>query len=385
MALTLVYDRLSRASIGYPNLARHDAVPYTPAWRQFDKHWPWVVPLRLTLYLDHWQIPYQCCSTQMAQSGWYPIALSWFDFSIDYFDLIPTTTLDKIRQGQFRVLFYYHEGDNPQRIQRRLQDLAAMHAVGSDQFRLVSANTAADWYFSEHECFFHYVNRTQQPRSSATRNRDFTLLNRQHKWWRACVVADLERSGLLVNSMWSYDTTRAAVDDPADNPISIFTVPGLPESLAQFMRDGPYVCDDLDPDQQNDHHWVNDALYSKSFFHIVTETHFDADQSAGTFLTEKTWKCIKYGQPFIMVAPAGTLQHLRDLGYRTFDHVLDNSYDSVQDPTQRWLAIKHLIAHLKHSDIASLWQQCQSDVEWNQQFFEQHVKHNVNSLLEALT
>jgi hypothetical protein len=385
MALNLVYDKLITTGIGFPNLALHDAIPFTPAWRQFDRHWPWVVPLRLTLYLDHWQIPYQCCQAQSAQTGWYPIALSWFDFSIDYFDLVPAATLDRVRQGFFRILFYYHEGDNPQRMQTRLQDLAAIHAVRFDQFRLISANTAAQFYFSEHECFFHYVNHKQHRVRSAVPNRDFTLLNRQHKWWRASIVADLERSGLLTNSAWSYDTAGPAVDDPCDNPISIFTIEGLPQYLEKFMHDGPYVCDNFDSEQQNDHHWVNATLYGQSFFHIVVETHFDADQSTGTFVTEKTWKCIKYGQPFIMVAPAGTLQHLRDLGYRTFDHVLDNSYDMIQDPTQRWLAIKKLIADIKHAGLQDLWARCQSDVDWNSLFFEQHVRHNVNSLTQLLT
>jgi hypothetical protein len=384
MALTLVYDRLSSTGIGYPNLARHPAQPHTQAWRQFDQHWPRVVPLRLVLYLDHWNIPYQCCTTHTAASGWYPIAWSWFDFSIDYFALIPVDTLDKIRQGRFRILFYYHEGDNPHRIQKRLQDLASGHGVTPDQFRLISANTAADCYFSEHECFFHYVNRHQQPGPDVSKTHDFTLLNRQHKWWRASVVADLHRSRVLDNSLWSYDTTVPCVDEQHDNPISIYTLPGLPEYVTQFLDQGPYVCDDLDRAQKNDHHWVNDRLYSQSFFHIVVETHFDADQSGGTFVTEKTWKCIKYAQPFIMVAPAGTLQHLRDLGYRTFDHVLDPSYDRIQDATQRWLAVKDLIHYVKENDIRKLWHQCQDDVIWNSRLFQAHAKHNVNTLLEML-
>ncbi len=384
MQITLVYDRVIDDRIGYPNLARHQARPFTPAWRQFDQHWPWVVPLRLTMYFDQCGIDYQC-HTSDSGNGWYPISFSWFDFEIDYFGLIPPGTQQRIKQGHIRVLFYYHEGDNPSRIQHRLEHLSQVHGFDKSCFVFISANTAADWYFSDHECFFRYVNRNQTTDyDGSTRTKDFTLLNRQHKWWRASVVADLARSGILDNSTWSYDTAAPAIDDPQDNPISIYTIDGLPQTVSTFLSRGPYKCDTLSRDQQNDHHWVNVDLYKQSHFHIVIETHYDADQSDGTFLTEKTWKCIKYGQPFVIVGPAGTLQHLREQGFRVFDQVLDNSYDLVQDPTQRWLATKKLIQWIKQQDIQRLWQSCQDDVAWNQHFFDTHAYRVVNTLAERL-
>jgi hypothetical protein len=41
---------------------------------------------------------------------------------------------------------------------------------------------------------------------------------------------------------------------------------------------------------------------------LCLETHFDADQSGGAFLTEKTFKPIKHGQMFFVAGPAGSLQ-----------------------------------------------------------------------------
>lgn len=385
MQITLIYDRVINDRIGYPNLAQHRAQPFTAGWRQFDQHWPWVVPLRLTMYFNQCGIDYRC-SDSRDDTGWYPVAFSWFDFEIDYFGLIPAETLQRLRSGQIRILFYYHEGDNPQRISRRLVSLADSQGLDNDCFVFISANTAADWYFSEHECFFRYVNRNQLANKVklVDPTKDFTLLNRQHKWWRASIVADLLRSEILTNSIWSYDTTTDAIDSPEDNPISIYTINGLHEAVDAFLDQGPYRCDDFSRQQQNDHHRVNEDLYTRSWFHIVVETHYDADQSGGTFLTEKTWKCIKYGQPFVIVAPAGTLQHLRDMGFRVFDRVLDNSYDLIQDPTDRWLATKRLLQWIKQQDIKQLWNQCRDDIEWNQHFFDSHAQHIVNNLAERL-
>ena len=46
--------------------------------------------------------------------------------------------------------------------------------------------------------------------------------------------------------------------------------------------------------------------YANAYCNIVMETHFDADGSTGTFLTEKTYKPIKHGQLFFVAGPAGT-------------------------------------------------------------------------------
>jgi len=385
MQINLIYDRMAGVNIGYPNLAQHKAAPFTHAWRQFDHHWPWVVPLRLLLYFQQCQIKYLCTDSQDAV-GWYPVAFGWFDFDIDYFDLIPVQTRDRIRKGQIRVLFYYHEGDNPDRIQARLHALVAKHALPDQCFAFVSANTASTWYFSDHECFFRYVNNDQQVNALEVldKQKDFTLLCRQHKWWRISAVADLWRDGVLDNSLWSYPSDQMSVDTVEDNPISVHTVPGLPEAMHRLLQQGPYRCDDFDRGQQNDHHSVNSSLYTHSWFHIVMETHYDADQSGGTFLTEKTWKCIKYRQPFVLIGPAGSLQHLRDMGFKVFDHVLDNSYDRIQDPTARWLATKTLIQWIQQQNMQELWNRCRADAEWNGRFFDYHADQVVNTLAERL-
>ena len=43
--------------------------------------------------------------------------------------------------------------------------------------------------------------------------------------------------------------------------------------------------------------------------------------------------------PFIIVGSYGTLKYLRSLGYKTFPHMFDESYDEIEDPTERMSAI----------------------------------------------
>jgi hypothetical protein len=116
----------------------------------------------------------------------------------------------------------------------------------------------------------------------------------------------------------------------------------------------------------------------------VLETHFDADGSNGAFLTEKTFKCIKHGHPFVLFAPAGSLQALRDMGYRTFDHAIDNTYDHIQDNTERYLAVIAAIRKLALVDPNTLYNSCVRDLEHNQQVFLTSKWSRLNTLYERL-
>jgi len=390
--IDFAWESLTDSGIGRPNLASHLAEPLTQSWREFDRHWPWVVPLRLLMYLNHAKIDYQNYSVQSAPCGsWYPISWSWFDFAIDYISLMSELSRQRVRQGDLRILFYYHEGDNPRRICDRIEELLNKHLLPGYCYVLISSNSAAEHlpnalYFDDHECFFRYVNRRQNNqlyRKDST-SKDFTLLSRTHKWWRCSVVTDLWRLGLLNNSLWSYNTQIDIGDDPCDNPISIDTVPGLRNSMDQFIANGPHVCDMFDAVSQNDHHQVNTDLYHQSSIHIVLETHFDADQSNGTFLTEKTWKCIKYQQPFVIVGPAGSLAVLRKHGYQVFDGIINNHYDEIQDPTQRWLEIRDTISKIKQAGTDKIAHLCRDHVHHNHRLFHQREQSSVNTLIEEL-
>lgn len=69
---------------------------------------------------------------------------------------------------------------------------------------------------------------------------------------------------------------------------------------------------------------------------IVVETVFDYPYA---YISEKTLRPISCKRMFIVVGPAGILSHLRSKGFQTFDDFVDEDYDSITDPTQRFLAV----------------------------------------------
>ena len=80
-------------------------------------------------------------------------------------------------------------------------------------------------------------------------------------------------------------------------------------------------------------------MFRESFFFLITETLFGNNDKDCLQITEKTYKAIAYRIPFIVVGSYGTLEHLRTLGYKSFPHMFDESYDEIPEPDKRMSAI----------------------------------------------
>lgn len=384
MVVDFCYDDLGQYGIGYPNLAQRNLEP-----DRFDSEWPRVVPLRLLMHMKSMGMNNRAHLIGQAPVGaWYPVAFAWHDFSCDYIGLMAAETLNRLRRREIMVLFYYHEGDNPLLIRDHLRQRCMQNHVPPDCFLLVSANSAADQieqctYFPDHEYFFRWINRRQRPEVPLIGLRPymFTALNRLHKSWRAHVMADLQIQGLLEGSLWSYnhDITQQSADE--EHPLDLGAIKDWPETTRKFLQNGPYYCDSKDSDLQNDHSQVNPALYTQSYCHVVIETLMDADGSGGAFLTEKTYKCIKFGQPFVIIGTPGSLDQLRRAGYRTFDSVIDPSYDRISDASARYLAIRRVLSDIRQQDPLLFFQRCLDDVLHNQDVFLNHKSLALDQLL----
>ena len=380
MSLNLIVDRIVNGKI-YPAFAQTQN-------SNFDSHYPYTVPLRLQEYCVKHSVPLNIYHVEdhFPTNSFYPVGLGFFNFSIDYFELMSNDLRKQLREQRVRVLFYYHEGDDPVHIKDRLDELASNHLLPPNCYVFVSGNTAAKSlpnfvYFADFELWYYQRNRASPALKMHTRprERDFTVLNRLHKSWRALAMADLKHNGILDNSYWSYCETGDFVD--SECAIEIDDISGLRTRTEKFLQSAPYVSDELDFDQRNDHSTLVPKYHVNSYCNIVMETHFDI--GGGTFLTEKTFKPIKHGQMFFIAGPAGSLQVLRDLGYRVFDSVLDNSYDLEPNATQRWMALTRSI-FFTQPDLPQLFELCRADIEHNQQLFLSNKANCLNTLIKEI-
>jgi hypothetical protein len=173
-------------------------------------------------------------------------------------------------------------------------------------------------------------------------------------------------------------------DQRCDNPIEIFKFDGLESYMDQFVAGAPYACDQLSAQEHNSHWQHVGEHFENSYCHIVIETLYDAEQSGGTFITEKTFKPIRHAQPFVIFGTAGTLSTLRELGYRTFDHAIDNSYDLETDNTLRFIKTLQAIGQILSQDLHAWYIKCRADIEHNQALFVSHKHDRLLALQQKL-
>jgi hypothetical protein len=109
--------------------------------------------------------------------------------------------------------------------------------------------------------------------------------------------------------------------------------------------------------------------YQTSGIEVVLETLFD-DQR--WHLTEKSLRPIACGKPFVLMATAGSLQYLRQYGFQTFDGLIDETYDTVQDPADRLQAVvaeMKRISQLPTPQKHALWTELNKIACYNQALF----------------
>jgi hypothetical protein len=113
----------------------------------------------------------------------------------------------------------------------------------------------------------------------------------------------------------------------------------------------------------------NNQDYQHSAIEVVLETLFDDTR---WHLTEKSLRPIACGRPFMLAATPGSLQYLRNYGFKTFDGLVDESYDNIVDPVQRLEAIcieMQRISQLTADQKQDLREKLYSIAKYNQQLF----------------
>jgi hypothetical protein len=109
--------------------------------------------------------------------------------------------------------------------------------------------------------------------------------------------------------------------------------------------------------------------YETTEFEVVLETLFDDDR---LHLTEKALRPIAVGQPFLLVATHGSLGYLKKYGFKTFDSVIDESYDDIEDPAARLNAIVKLMKDISEWTVeehAERMTKINQIVEYNKDYF----------------
>lgn len=102
-------------------------------------------------------------------------------------------------------------------------------------------------------------------------------------------------------------------------------------------------------------------VYNQCWFSIIAETVFNQ-----RFYTEKTAKPLLGRRLFVWFGAQHGLKHLRDIGFVTFDNVIDESYDDIEDDIERWSKAWNQVQYLMTQNPADIYKSVEERLVHNQ-------------------
>ena len=209
-------------------------------------------------------------------------------------------------------------------------------------------------------------------------NYDFITFNRiviDDRSYRIYFVSLLKELGLLDKGLVSFSVANDLFDDWREEVVDPGSKlsPGTKLHIEQHLTDIDKLV--IDSPQLPGSASADIPRGNDAFWHIVTETVFYYDK---LHLTEKIFKPIVSKQPFMLLAAPGNLAYLKSYGFKTFDSVIDESYDTIQDNDLRVeTVVKQLLwyCNLPPGEKTDVIKQLEPIIDYNFHHFYGEFRH----------
>jgi len=168
----------------------------------------------------------------------------------------------------------------------------------------------------------------------AKKTKKVVCLNRSHKFHRPKLVNDLYENDLFENSIVSLAEVRL----PEEEEYTIIKDLGTP-ILAQGEPKDNVVEGRMMHDSVANIDWVKKSKLFVSTESLMFDTQFELPGCTPynvMFVSEKVHKPLAWGMPFVVFGCQNTLSHMKNIGFKTFEPYIDESYDKIEDPNERY-------------------------------------------------
>lgn len=134
-------------------------------------------------------------------------------------------------------------------------------------------------------------------------------------------------------------------------------------------------------------------LYLQTYANCTVETVVDNTAASLKHVeldfSEKTFKPISTMQPFIIFGQPGILNHLKDMGYKTFDCWWDESYDRTIHTRSRQFMVMDIfkkLSNASHNELSNMLKEMLPVLEHNFRLFTDTIenKHYVNDFNQCI-
>ena len=194
------------------------------------------------------------------------------------------------------------------------------------------------------------------------KNYNFLYLNKTQRNHRDLLFDELMKENILSNSLYSYHHRGIKLNPDFE--------------IKQYKNFYPEYGADRD---------IYEKPYNETVFNIVSETSVDE-----LFITEKTWKPIIAKQLFIVHSKTNFLNDIKKLGFKTYNDLIDETYDTIPNLKEKTSAIVSLCKSLKNVNHLELYYNSQNIREHNlstlfsQEKLHQAIKNNFNELFKLV-
>ena len=193
----------------------------------------------------------------------------------------------------------------------------------------------------------------------------FLSFNRQPRLHRILLLAELMHHELFDYGKISFNLMRGNCTGYIKNYNPDYENYGI-----KLTEMGKQIIDiDNDPNLACN---VNTSLMEQTFVSLVTETHVHP----GTLqFSEKVWKPLMSGHPFILLASNHALKCLKNIGFKTYSDWFDESYDDADLQTKLKIICQNLLRYKNCSveELKVIREQMKEVARYNQQRMEEYV------------
>jgi hypothetical protein len=216
-----------------------------------------------------------------------------------------------------------------------------------------------DWYVAD-----SVLSLTELPSIHQHFSKKICCLNRRYTDYRYLASAFLSNyaNDVSLTQHYSLSTVENSLIsvDKLDYKLNIKTGLAILHGLGRINNQQTPIDVDYTSKQASD---KLIAITQNCFCSLITESKF---HSGMPNFSEKTLRAIISGRPFVLLAPVGTLQLLKDLGFKTFSKFWDESYDLELDSTKRFEKAMFVVKEILEKESLDI-EPMMSILEHNQQ------------------
>lgn len=209
------------------------------------------------------------------------------------------------------------------------------------------------WWFDETVRVSNALKLHHQIQDNKAKKPDFTFdaLIGRLKNNREFIIEKLKKTDLLKDSIWNV----------FEGDITTEWIQGSKFEILHDEYEYPQSIYE-DKSLANTSTFLPINIFNNSWYSIISETDPEVP-----FFTEKTAKPLLAKRLFVMFGSHHHLKRLQSLGFKTFDNIIDESYDNEKDINKRWEMAFEQVVKLSKMNPVKVYEIIQETVDHNQE------------------